>query len=457
MARSFVKKPSVGVVCVTYRNPEKPSVAREFGLVSLVEEMFAQDYDGRITLSIVDSSPNPHPYLEIVAEKYPDRLIYSHIPDRDQAPKISNNFIPHDSTLQNALALHVYRQNEMGIAVPLALVEAALSDNIRNVAEEKWDAIIGRGDDVTLASHDQVQSVFEKFSIKSLQRNKDVVFWENRLGEVKDFAGFVPFEEDYPIQANVFAQIFGDRPTIGMKKNYGVEALAKAHGRPDVIVFSDDDDHHAPDYVAKAVNALGDADFTRMTRYMTHIFNASNENKEHQWGNFDLRVRRDGNGYWRLDQTQNHETMHNLYPDGTVVDKTVGGKFSRLVTMAWPILGHEGALHTYSMNAWEKAVKSFGGCVPISFCEDMMLYTKLQNTFGQDFKVVHTPVVKGEESFIRIADGGNASVIEWTEKRTESSLPDWAKAAVAPLYEALPLSQSELRESLTERARRFTI
>ena len=446
----------IGVVCVTYRNPEKPSIVREFGLVSLVEEMFSQDYKGDITLSVVDSSPQAHPYLTIVAQKYPEKLIYTHIPNRQLAPEQScdEKFIPSNRTLKESLALQYYQLKEEGTPIPEALTNLILINDFNDADQNDYDILIGRTESSSYASVEAQKRTEDKYPIADI-KNDESLFWKARVQEMMDIAGFVPFEDDYPIQTNIFSQIFNSRPTIGMKKNYGIQALTDSVGAPDVIVFSDDDDHHAPNYISKTVTALGNADFTRMTRYITHIFNASTENKDHAWGVFDLRVKKDANNFWRLDPQQNNETMHNLFPDGKIHDSKVGKKFSRLVTMAWPILSHEGALHTYSYSAWKKGVKEFGGCAPVSFAEDIILYRKFKDTFGKEFLDVHTPINDGDESFIRIADGGNASVIEWMEQN--KNVPAWAQKCTNDIYELKDMKPDALHKNLTKRAQKLIL
>jgi hypothetical protein len=422
---------SVGVVCVTYRNPEKPSTVREFGLVALVEQMFTQNYDGNITLSIVDSSPTPHPFLDKVSQSHPDKLIYTHIPDRSAAPKQSTgfDFIPDNKIISAAMVALIKERYEDGKQIPQAMVNIAKSSDFSSVDEQDYDALIGRIPNTSFASENDIESLIndDNHDLTSLNTQ----FWAKRIQETMDIAGFVPFEDDYPIQTNIFSQIFGTRPAIGMKKNYGIQALVDKGFSPEAIVFSDDDDHHAPDYVAKSIAALGNNDFTRMTRYITHIFNAKDNTKDHEWGIFDLRIEKDSNGYWRLDQTQNQETLHRINPEnGELYTLPMGKKFSRLVTMAWPILSHEGALHTYSIDAWKKSVDAFGGCAPVSFCEDIIYYRRNKDFFGNNFKDTHTPTDKGNETFIRVYDGTNSSVPEITEAMLAHNTPAWAQKSV---------------------------
>lgn len=421
----------VGVVCATYRSPEKNSLVREYGTIALVEQMFKQDYDGEIFLALVDSSPTPHPFFEQIEEKFKDRLVYVHVPSRNgldaqmqaEFPKASS-FIPSDDVLKAAVSQDIEARLSRGASVHPA--ELKLAQGYFNLTLQEWDEVIGK----RAPSLSALSVAFNGAATASVPSNR-VEFWQKRVAEMRAFAKFVPFDKDYPIQTNIFSQIFGDRPSIGMKKNVGVQALAERFGNIDTIVFSDDDDHHAPDYVRRSVEALDDGHFTRMTRYITHKFAPSDP----QWGVFDLQIEKDENNYWVLPADQEDRDMKCYGPQGPYLLK-VGEKFSRPVTMAWPIISHEGRLHTISFNAWEKAVEKFGGAVPVSFCEDIIYYRKLRDALGGDFKDSKTIVQPGQESFLCISDGANASVIETMEDIDAAELPEWATQAVDLLYKA---------------------
>lgn len=430
------KNKKVGVVCATYRDLKKPSPVREFGLVSLVEQMFTQNYDGEIAISIVDSSVKPHSHLLKLSQKYPDKLIYNHVPDRlsvrDQDTE--HDFIPSDEVLKKALKLLIARDAQAGQILSRSAMQIVNESDLQSVDESSFDVLIGRVEDGDFLSNDERDSFLRAVDVEGLEKDKNVAFWANRLSEMKDMAGFIPFEEDYPIQANIFSQIFMERPTIGMKKNYGIQALRDHGYEPEVIVFSDDDDLHSPNYVAQSVGALSDNDFTRMTRYLTHMVSAPEDAKDFEWGIFDLPVEKDSNGYWRLNNKAQSSPLFRRHPEGRIYEETLGKKFSRLVTMAWPILSHEGALHTYSYRIWEKSVSAFGGCAPVSFCEDIIYYRQLKNHFGSEFRDVHTGIEKGKESFVRISDGSNASIAEVTEKQDCNDLPEWAQRSAQKLH-----------------------
>jgi hypothetical protein len=48
---------TVAVVCSTYRAPGKESLTRLYGIPSLIEQTFSQNYGGPVHLVIVDDSP----------------------------------------------------------------------------------------------------------------------------------------------------------------------------------------------------------------------------------------------------------------------------------------------------------------------------------------------------------------------------------------------------------------
>ena len=76
---------TVAVVCSTYRAPGKESLTRLYGIPSLIEQTFSQNYGGPIHLVIVDDSPEPHPYLQGLGKSDP-RITYCHVPERNNIP-----------------------------------------------------------------------------------------------------------------------------------------------------------------------------------------------------------------------------------------------------------------------------------------------------------------------------------------------------------------------------------
>lgn len=433
-----MKNKKVGVVCATYRNPDHDSLVREYGTISLVEQMFSQEFDGDIKVCVVDSSPTPHPFFDELGDQLKDRLLYLHIPSRNdlsssfkvEFPKTAS-FLPNNETLRQAAQLDLTGRITNGRSYTQG--DLKLAEGNFNLLEDEWNAIVGKRSAGRSHSH-ATEFHAAAGAHHAFADNKQAQAWKNRITELRGFSRFLPFEADYPIQTNALSQMFGPRPTIGMKKNVGIQALAEKFGDLDAIIFSDDDDHHGPDYVARNVAALENADFVRMTRYYTHLFGRKDE--PNNWGIFHLDINKDENGYWVLTPEQEESAMYRLGKEGVYTIPT-GAKFSRPVTMAWPILSHEGALHSYSFKAWERSVEAFGGAVPTSFCEDIIYYRQMKDHFGKSFRDALVDVPKGSESFIRIADGRNASIIEWSETVDKKSLPAWTGKALRHLNAAV--------------------
>jgi hypothetical protein len=434
------KGKSVGVVCSTYRKPGEEPLVRLYGVVSLFDQMMKQSYDGDIKIALVDDSAEPHPFYMAVAEKYKDRLVYVHIPSRDTAasemhanyPQASK-FVPSNAVLATAYSLDLAERLAKGGRIIKAELKIAGGDF--NLSPSEWDQVVGKinADYVSDKEAAQLQMTLPVSSANPL-----VNFWKARIGETRSFARFLPFEADYPIQTNLFSQMFLERPAIGMKKNVGVQALAEAFGKFDAVVFADDDDHHSPDYVRQSVAGLEDHDFARMMRYLTLRFNK--EASQQRWGEYDLPITPDNNGYWVLPPDVLNQAMICNHPDGTLFEKSIGSKFSRPVMMAWPTISHDGALHSYSFNAWERSVEKFGGAIPTSFCEDIIYYRMMQDRLDGGVKARVVPV--DAPSFIRIADGGNASVIEWMRTIETKDVPLWAQQALAPLNAAVQVKNT---------------
>ncbi len=81
------------LVCSTYRQEGRNNTARFMGAMSLVDQVLKQDFNGDIFLAVIDDSPAPHPFLEIMAKENPDRFLYLHIPDRNNiSAKLRNDF-----------------------------------------------------------------------------------------------------------------------------------------------------------------------------------------------------------------------------------------------------------------------------------------------------------------------------------------------------------------------------
>ena len=430
----------VAVTCSTYRNPENDPFIRTYGVVSLINQMLNQNFDGEVCISLIDDSPTPHVFAQKVSDALPDQVSYVHVTDRHQLRGILEQeaperamLVPTDSDLQRASILLLRQMVEQRL--PVTTGDLKLAQGNFDLNEAEWDALLG-WTKPEIVSPERAAHFLGTQNIDALQADENANFWMQRLGEVRSYGSLVPFEEDYPIQTNTYKQVFEERPTIGMKKNAGNAIAAACFGKPDVLVYADDDDQHGPDYVSRVVNALGQNDFTRMTRYFTYIFNA--DPGAAQPGVFNLPIIKQQNNYWALTHEGKEQTRYMWLPEeGRFNDTTtIGEKFSRPVSLAWPILSHEGALHTYRYATWEESLSGIGGAFPASFCEDIIGYRALKDSLGDRFRDVLTPVEPGEESFIRIADGNNASVIEVTGHIEVSEMPDWARDSLNFLHAA---------------------
>jgi len=364
----------VGVVAVTYRNSEDNSVARLYGLVSLVEQMLlGQTYQGDVKMALIDSSPEPHPFFEALGEKLADKLIYMHVPSRQDIPtKAYDNF-------------------------PEA-----------------------------------------RQFIPTPEEQESSEFWQERRREVAAANRYVPYEESYPIQPDIEAQFLADRPTIGMKKNFGIRALEEAFGAYDVIVMADDDDHHGPDYIEKCVAGLGEADFGRMTDYLVHALGSAAS--QAKWGRYNTPIERGAIGNWDIPDAVKSETLYEYRAGGEIVERPLGAFMNRVIPLAWPAIIYEGALHCYSTAAWKRSVDTFGGVAPVSFSEDVIYGRRNFVEFGANFKAKNIPT-DGQQHFLRCTDGSNASVIYYTGAIEQSDVPEWANKALAPLNRALSRPQ----------------
>lgn len=356
------KKPHVAVVCATFRNPDKPSRVREIGMPNLIHQMRNQDFDGKVSICILESSEKPSPFFEALGGALDDELIYMHVPSRNNIGDLrkkfpeATRFIPTDEDLETP-------------------------------------------------------------------------FWRQRLAETEAWSEFLPFEDDYPIKVKIADQPRQDRPMIGMKKNAGIAAIAEKFGEPDYIIFADDDDHHGPDYIAKVVETLENADFTRMTHTYTHVF------PNRHWGELEMPIKKDVNGNWRMEMKDRDRELSWNHPEGHIYKRNGKDFFNRVLFMAWPLIGHDGALHALRHDTWKKSVEKFGGMVPFSFSEDIVYHRMLKDHLGKDFndQVTHVDA----PSFIRSADCSNESVVYWMDDKAEEDMPQWARDSVKPVYDAI--------------------
>ena len=367
-------KERIAVVCSTYRNPDKPSLTRLYGIMSLIDQVQNQNYDGDVRIVIVDDSPTPHPFITGLNGALGDRLMYFHTPERaNLSPDIHKNF-------------------------------------------------------ATAASFFPTDHDF-----------KSNPFWQNKLQQAKDWQNFLPFDYEFAkhFKIDMPGQMLNARPTIGMKKNFGCAAYADAVGSvPDIYVYVDDDYLRSPDYLQIVSDGIKDHDFARVIK--TYCHNVSPDAEHRFWGEIDFQLYKDSNNNWAIPNDV-MESQALKYEDGQLISRPVYDLYQRNLMLAWPILGHDGALHNYRGSTWQKAAHEFGGFFPTSFSEDIITHKMMHQLPG--FSAAKIEV--DQAPFIRCSDGRNASDFYCTSVVDQTTLPAWTKDALAPLYRAVALGTDE--------------
>ena len=108
---------------------------------------------------------------------------------------------------------------------------------------------------------------------------------------------------------------------------------------------------------------------------------------------------------------------------------TVKERFTPLLSAAFPHLSCEGALHVFKFELWKNSINDFGGVPIVSLGEDILFYKNCMSKMGEKFKSDQIKIEK--PSLLKIDDGHNASVLEWTYDLSESDIPQWCKYYVA--------------------------
>lgn len=273
--------------------------------------------------------------------------------------------------------------------------------------------------------------------------------WQKQVLQSIAWDSFLPWDEKYPITETLAQQISNSRPTIGMKRNAGIAALEERFGAADLIVYADDDDYRSTSYVRELADGIGMHDFTRMLKYIT----CSIRNDEIKWGVCDIDFEPDANGNWLPPSGIGKKVLKNSLGPGEYYSSTIEDKYSRLKCLAFPPISYEGALHAYKFDLWKKAVNGFGGVPITSMCEDVFFYKKCRDAFGEKFLVTKTTVT--DPSFVRMSDGANASVIEWTEDLSEKDVPEWVIKAIGPLLNASEILPFNAEDYFRKIARQY--
>lgn len=361
-------QPPVAVVCSTYRNPEGDVRGRMMGLIGIITQFMSQDYDGQISLAILDTSAEPHPFAVEAAKVLGDRFIYLHVPER------------------NAIT------DEYKAKYPQAMACIPNDEDLKSP------------------------------------------FWQFKAASAEGWSRFVPIEDDFPRWPYIEKHIRAVRPTIGMKKNAGVMAIAETFGEPSHIIFTDDDDYHGPTYVQDLINGRGEKGFARINRYLVNIDNPKIDQGQ-IWGLYDFPFPQDINGtYYVPDQIKSEMIMTSeVLDDGSIRKVDPAQWFKRAMVLAWSPCSHEGAIHSYNYDMWKRGFEAFGGSPACSFGEDVILYKMMKDYFGREFQgvLVDVPNDPLRMNFLRTSDGTNASYLMYNRNFPEGAKPpEWAEKSM---------------------------
>jgi len=279
-----------------------------------------------------------------------------------------------------------------------------------------------------------IKNLFPK-SVKFIGSDKDFKNskkWQTLIAEAVAYDNFFPWEEGYPRVSTIKEQIFRDRPTIGMEKNYAISTLEEKFGRGEVVICTDDDDFRSDDYYLEVINSLKDYDFTRMFKYLTCIIGKDLDSTK--WGFLDLSFDCDINNNWLPSKNYLNVELKNHLANNQY-KSTVKEKYSKLICLAFTPMGSSGGLHVFKFDLWKKAVKKFGGIPITSDCEDHLFFNRCKSVFDRKFKSVETRVK--EASFLRTNFLNNLSVTEWTDDLLEKDVPSWAIAYIRGFFDFL--------------------
>lgn len=368
----MTKQPSIAVVCSTYRNPEKPSLTRLYGIYSLIDQIRSQNYDGDVKIVIVDDSNEPHPFIEGLRGDLGDQLSYFHVPRRN-----------------------------------------LLSDTIKR--DFSYAASFLPTDEQLATSN----------------------VWREHLSRAEAWQNYLPFDYEFAknFKLDLPGQIRAERPTIGMKKNFGCAAYLEKFGQlPDIFVYVDDDDLRSPDYLQIVADGIKGNNFARVAKTFCH--NVSPDPEHRVWAEIDFQFQQDVNGQWYIPAAVMDSNSYK-YHDGGIIERPVHDLYARNLLLAWPIISHDGALHNYTGETWHQAAKEFGGFFPTSFSEDIITHRMMHQLPG--FKAAKIEVQ--DPPFIRCSDGRNASDFYATKILTADEVPEWCHLALKPLYEAVAAPQ----------------
>ncbi len=254
---------------------------------------------------------------------------------------------------------------------------------------------------------------------------------------------FIPWDRNYPTKSTMEQQISWPRPTIGMGRNFSIASLFEKFGDADYIAYADDDDFRSNDYIKDIIDNIGDNDFVRMMKFYTYHM------PKDLWGLYDVNLKKDINGNWLPAKETEETVLYNGNEGTNYKEYHLYERFTPLLSLAFPHLSCDGALQAFKFNLWQNMLDEFGGIPITSICEDVVFYRNCKDYFGHNFKSDEIKV-KGNPSFLKVADGENATVLEWNYPLKENEVDDWATEYIK-LYRKINLENKNNLENYYEK------
>lgn len=258
-------------------------------------------------------------------------------------------------------------------------------------------------------------------------------------------------------------------PTIGMKRNILCALPFTGGKKPDIFVAFDDDDWRGPDYVRNCVQHLqGSNGWTKLVNYQLAI--VGGRDSHISWAEKQLEPSGvyDEDGLPRGLKTSNSNAMMFVAASGF----SRADPESAFNPQRWHPLSTDGAVHAFRRDAWERTVELFGGYLPISYNEDVLLFEAFRHAGRLDkgVSIARAPAIyealtglrtytpeeveadrrKGSiginpdfnnrGNFCRLCCG-NVSPVVFTDLVDSHSIPHRMKMGFAPLQHAIAESK----------------
>lgn len=258
-----------------------------------------------------------------------------------------------------------------------------------------------------------------KTSIKNFIPSDSDIFkhtWQTIIKKAIAWDNIFPWDKDYPLKSTIKKQIYDTKPTIGMKRNFAISALTEAFGEADYVIYADDDDFRSSSYIGDLVNGIKCYDFGRFFNYYVW----SIVNNFNIFGINDIVFFKDVNDNWLLSGKMSNGRLFNTTKH---YKNTIENKYSKLIGMSFPFIAFEGATHIFKYSIWKQMLKYTNGIPITSICEDILFFKECKKYLGLSFK--ETQIKLKKMNFLRVNNGFNASVIEWTKNIEYTDLPKW--------------------------------